>query len=179
MTHRLFVAIKPPESVLDLLIDTMDGIDNARWQSDEQLHLTLRFVGEVDSPRANDLADALGEVRGAPFDLAMRGTGVFEKKGRVHTLWAGLAPSPALLALQKRIESACRSVGLPPETRSFAPHVTLARLSGGAGAVGPYLSQWGDLSSPPFTVGQFILFESTLSSHGAHYEPVMSFPLRP
>ncbi|GGD66184.1 RNA 2',3'-cyclic phosphodiesterase [Croceicoccus mobilis] len=178
MTHRLFVAIKPPEPVLDLLIDTMDGIDNARWQSDEQMHLTLRFVGEIDSPAANDLADALTQVRCEPFDLAIRGTGHFEKKGRTHTLWAGIAPSPALLALQKRVESACRSVGLPPETRSYAPHITLARLSGSAGAVGPFLTKWGDLKSPPFTVSQFILFESTLSSHGAHYDPVMSFPLR-
>ena len=178
MTHRLFVAIKPPQDVLDSLIDTMEGIDNARWQSEEQLHLTLRFVGEVDTPQANDLADGLGAVRFERFDLQIAGVGHFEKKGRPHTLWAGIGPSPALAMLQKKIESACRSVGLPAETRVFAPHITLARLSGSAGPIAPFLAANASLRCAPFTVERFMLFESTLSTKGAHYDPVVAYPLR-
>lgn len=177
MTHRLFVAIKPPPAVLDMLIDTMEGIENARWQSEEQLHLTLRFVGEVDTPQANDLADALGAIRVKRFDLQIAGVGHFEKKGRPHTLWAGVRPSPALIGLHKKVESTCRSVGIPPETRVFAPHVTLARLSGQSGLITPFLASHASLRSEPFAVERFLLFESTLSSKGSQYDPVVAFPL--
>jgi len=67
--HRLFVAIRPPEHIRDLLIDAMDDTADFRWQDDEQLHLTLRFVGEVDRHVAADLSDALGRIRAAPFSL--------------------------------------------------------------------------------------------------------------
>ena len=60
--HRLFVAIRPPEDIRDLLIDAMDDSADFRWQDDEQLHLTLRFIGEVERPIANDIADALTRV---------------------------------------------------------------------------------------------------------------------
>lgn len=178
MTHRLFVAIKPPPHVIDRLIDTMEGIDNARWQSEEQLHLTLRFAGEVDTPLANDLADALEQIRAPAFDLEMRGVGHFEKKGKPHTLWAGIAPSPALLTLQKKVESACRSAGSAPETRVFAPHVTLARLSGNAGAIAPFLVEHAALRTAPFRVERFFLYESTLTPQGSQYDPVVAYPLR-
>ncbi|ARU15534.1 RNA 2',3'-cyclic phosphodiesterase [Croceicoccus marinus] len=177
MSHRLFVAIKPPPDVIDMLIDTMEGVDNVRWQGEDQLHLTLRFIGEVDTPQANDIADALGSVRAGKFDLAIRGAGHFEKKGRPHTLWAGVAPSRALIQLQQSVESACRSAGIAPETRVFAPHVTLARLSGRAGDIAPFLAQHGALRSEPFTVERFFLVESTLSAKGAHYDPVVAYGL--
>ncbi len=177
MSHRLFVAIKPPPDVIDMLIDTMEGIDNVRWQGEDQLHLTLRFIGEVDTPQANDLADALGNIRAQSFDLSIRGVGHFERKGRPHTLWAGVEQSPALIRLQQSVEGACRSAGLAPETRLFAPHVTLARLSGRAGDIAPFLARHGALRSEPFRVERFILFESTLSAKGAHYDPVVAFPL--
>lgn len=177
MSHRLFVAIKPPPDVIDMLIDTMEGIDNIRWQGEDQLHLTLRFIGEVDTPQANDLADALGDVEADRFDLAIRGVGHFEKKGRPHTLWAGVAASNELIRLQQSVEGACRRVGIAPETRVFAPHVTLARLSGRAGDIAPFLAQHGGLRSKAFTVDRFFLFESTLSAKGAHYEPVVAFRL--
>ena len=177
MSHRLFAAIKPPAHVIDMLIDTMEGIDNVRWQGEDQLHLTLRFIGEVDTPQANDLADALGDIRAQSFDLAIRGVGHFEKKGRPHTLWAGVEASRALLQLQQSVESACRSAGLAPETRLFTPHITLARISGRAGDIAPFLAQHGALRFEPFRVERFILFESTLSAKGAHYEPVVAFPL--
>ena len=69
--HRLFVAIRPPEHIRDLLIDAMDDSPDFRWQEDEQLHLTLRFAGEVDRPLADDLADALGRLRSPPFSIAI------------------------------------------------------------------------------------------------------------
>jgi 2'-5' RNA ligase len=76
--HRLFVAIRPPEPIRDLLVDAMDQSADFRWQDDEQLHITLRFIGEVDRPAADDIADALGQVRAAPVELRIAGVGRFE-----------------------------------------------------------------------------------------------------
>lgn len=178
MSHRLFVAIRPSEAVIDALTDTMDGVENARWQDETQLHLTLRYIGEVDTPLADDIADALGRVRAAPFALPIRGVGHFAHGGWPSAIWAGVATSPELAALQKKVERTLVMAGLPPETRRFTPHVTLARLNRSAGPIGPWLAAHGDLVAGPMPVDHLILYESTLSRSGSHYEPVVRYALR-
>ena len=175
--HRLFVAIRPPEPIRDLLIDAMDDGPDFRWQDDEQLHITLRFIGEVERRVANDLADALGRVRAEPFELRVAGTGRFEQRSG-GALWAGIEPKAALAALAAKIERACVGVGLEPERRAFHPHITLARWKGRRSReLGDFLDRARGLSTPPFTVSEFILFESRLSRHGAHYEEVAEYRL--
>lgn len=175
MSHRLFVGIRPPPPIRDMLIDRMEALEGARWQDDDQLHVTLRFVGEVDARVAEDLVAALESVTMAPFPLSLAGIGHFERKGRAHTLWAGLGESAALRQLQGRVEAACRRAGLAPETRKFAPHVTIARLNAGTAAIGPWIARNGDLASPPWIVDAFTLFESHLTASGALYEPVRRY----
>jgi 2'-5' RNA ligase len=175
--HRLFVAIRPPEAIRDLLIDAMDDSADFRWQDDEQLHLTLRFVGEVERPVAEDVAAALAAIRSARFDIRIHGTGRFEQRS-AGALWAGVEPKPLLAALAAKVERACQSVGLEPERRSFHPHITLARWKGRrTREVGGFLDRTRGLASEPFEVDRFALFESRLSRHGAHYEEVASYPL--
>jgi 2'-5' RNA ligase len=175
--HRLFVAIRPPEQIRDLLIDAMDESSDFRSQSDEQLHLTLRFVGEVERPVANDLADALSRIRAGSFAARIAGVGRFEQRNS-GALWAGVEPKAPLAALAAKIERVCQQLGLEPERRAFFPHVTLARWKGRRSReVGEFLERHRNLSSEPFEVTEFILFESRLSRHGAHYEPVASYPL--
>ncbi|HEX7743215.1 MAG TPA: RNA 2',3'-cyclic phosphodiesterase, partial [Sphingobium sp.] len=96
---RLFIAIRPPAEIRARLLALMGGIADARWQDDTQLHLTLRFVGEVDGRRAEDLADGLSTVRFNPFTIALSGLGRFERKGHVNALWAGVQPRDGLLQL--------------------------------------------------------------------------------
>src|SRR6476661_7180911 len=103
--HRLFVAIRPPEQIRDLLIDAMDDSADFRWQDDEQLHLTLRFIGEVDRPLANDLADALAALRAEPMEVRVKGVGRFEQRNS-GALWAGVEPKPPLAALAAKVERA-------------------------------------------------------------------------
>lgn len=177
MRHRLFAAIRPPRPVIDTLLALEGGIANASWQDEGQLHLTLRFFGEVEARQAEDIADALVTVRAAPFALALRGVGHFERKGRTHTLWAGVAPSDALAALQRRVESAARRAGLPPEPRKFASHITLARLNAASGPVLPFLTRHGSLRSEPWQVEAFDLMESSLEPTGAEYETVRRYRL--
>jgi len=175
--HRLFVAIRPPEPIRDLLVDAMDQSADFRWQDDEQLHITLRFVGEVDRPAADDLADALGLIRAAPLELRIAGVGRFEQRNS-GALWAGVEPKPPLAALAAKVERACQSIGLAPERRAFHPHITLARWKGRrTREVHGFLERRAGLASPPFAVDRFILFESRLSRHGAHYEEVAAYPL--
>lgn len=179
MSHRLFVALRPPAPVRDLLIDRMEGLPGARWQDDSQLHLTLRFAGEIDAPQAEELADQLMRVESLPFPLTLSGVGHFERKGRPHTLWAGVAQSPALTVLQGRVERACRRAGLPPETRRFTPHITLARLNAASAAPGGFIRANAGLASAPWTVDAFDLVESRLGRHGAQYETVRRYRLEP
>ena len=175
--HRLFVAIRPPEPIRDLLIDAMDDSSDFRWQEDEQLHLTLRFVDEVERPLANDLADALSRTRAQPFVLRIDGVGRFEQRSS-GALWAGVEPKAPVAALAAKVERVCQQVGIEPERRAFFPHITLARWKGRrTREVADYLDRKRGLSSPPFDIAEFILFESRLSRHGAHYEPVATYEL--
>lgn len=175
--HRLFVAIRPPEPIRDLLIDAMDDSPDFRWQDEEQLHVTLRFVGEVDRPVGDDLADALAAVRFDPFAVRVKGVGRFEQRNS-GALWAGVEPREPLAALAAKVERACQSVGLEPERRAFHPHITLARWKGRRSReLASFLERRRGLVSEPFAVDRFILFESHLSRHGAHYEEVATYPL--
>src|SRR5262245_22602225 len=127
--HRLFVGIRPPEPIRDMLLGAMDSSADFRWQSDAQLHLTLRFVGEVDRPVAGDLADALGRLRARRFGARIAGIGSFDHRGS-GTIWAALEPKEPIAALAAKIERTCQGAGLEPERRAFHTHVTLARWNG-------------------------------------------------
>lgn len=177
MTYRLFVGIRPPSAIRDALIDLMDGVENARWQDDDQLHLTLRYIGDVDAHLAGDLAERLAAVDMPPFQLRVEGTGSFERKGIAHTLWAGIAPSPELARLQRRIERICIASGLEPEHRKYHPHITLARLNRSCGPLAPFCARTAGLELGPWTVDSYILYESILRPEGSLYEPAVHYSL--
>jgi 2'-5' RNA ligase len=175
--HRLFVAIRPPEDIRDLLVDAMDDGPELRWVEDANLHLTLRFIGEVERPLADDVAQALERVRFEAFALRLAGVGQFEQRNG-GALWAAVEPRDPVAALAAKVERACQSAGIEPERRAFHPHVTIARWNRRSGAaVRAFLDRNRALRSDPFTVDSFSLIESRLSRHGAHYEEVASYPL--
>ncbi|WP_324827060.1 RNA 2',3'-cyclic phosphodiesterase [Qipengyuania zhejiangensis] len=176
MSHRLFVALRPPGFLREALLDQMEGVEGARWQDDGQLHLTLRYVGDLERNEANDLAEALATIRFDPFELTIAGTGAFERKGMVHTLWAGVAPSEPLRALQRRVERVCQSAGLAGETRKFAPHITLARLNASSGPVTAFLTRTARLNLGGWLVDFYTLYESHLRAEGSLYTPVVRYP---
>jgi RNA 2',3'-cyclic 3'-phosphodiesterase len=156
-------------------MDLMEGVPGVRWQDDDQLHLTLRFVGEVDRPAGDDLAAALDHVRLERFSIALNGIGKFERH-RTGVLWAGVQPKNHLKALAAKVERACQSAGLEPERRAFHPHITLARWKGKV-SLDRFLKSNAGLASDPWEVAEFILYESRLGRDGAHYEAVESYPL--
>jgi len=175
--HRLFVAIRPPQEIRDLLIDAMDDSPALRWVGDEQLHLTLRFIGEVERPLADDVAAALGRIRSPAFELAVKGVGRFEQRNG-GALWAGVEPRAPVAELAAKVKRACLAAGLEPERRAFYPHITLARWNRrNAEAVTDFERRHADLASPCFSVDEFVLFKSHLSRHGPHYEVVAAYRL--
>ncbi|HYI48652.1 MAG TPA: RNA 2',3'-cyclic phosphodiesterase [Allosphingosinicella sp.] len=175
--HRLFVAIRPPSAIRSLLLAAMGGIGGARWQSEEQLHLTLRFIGEVNRHRAGDIHAALGGVHHPPFEIALNGIGAFGRRGFADAVWAGVIPHEPLRALHKKVDAALARVGVAPDERAYLPHITLARLKRSSGHVGNLLESAGGLTSPPFAIDHFALFESDLTAEAAVYSVVERYPL--
>jgi 2'-5' RNA ligase len=178
--HRLFVALRPPPEIRDALADVMDGVPGARWQDDDQLHVTLRFIGSVDRPVAEDIAAALGGLHAMSVEATIAGVGRFGQRGRSEALWAGIAPHEPLAALHRKIDQAIVRVGLAPEHRAYLPHITLARLPRGANAgleVEAWLARHAGLTSGLFAFRHLILYESHLGRHGASYEPIARWPL--
>jgi 2'-5' RNA ligase len=180
--HRLFVALRPPPTIRAALAATMDGVAQARWQDDDQLHLTLRYIGEVDRRIAEDIAVALGHLHGSAIEVALSGVGAFDKKGRTDALWAGVTPHHSLAALHRKVDHALVRLGLEPEGRAYLPHVTLARLSRSAGfgsEIDLWLAAHAGLASAPFRLEYMTLFESHLGGEGARYEVVERYALMP
>lgn len=175
MSHRLFFGIRPPDAIRDSLTDLMAGIDNARWQDDDQLHLTLRYIGEVETHRADDIAEAAAAIRFEPFELRIAGCGFFERKGIPRALWAGVDHSDPLVRLHRKVERACVQCGVPPETRKFMPHITLARLNTASGPLASFLARHTGLALGPWTVESYILYESHLREQGSLYEPIVTY----
>lgn len=178
--HRLFVALRPPPDIRAALSDVMGGVPGARWQDDSQLHLTLRFIGEVDGRQADDIALALSGVVAPPPALRIDGVGTFDRRGRVDTIWARAAPIDQLTALHRKVDQALGRAGVPPDPRRFLPHITLARVSRGgldAIALERWIADHAALATPLFTCAHLTLFESLLGREGASYEAVARWPL--
>ena len=165
---RLFVAIELPEPVRQRLADLGHGVPGARWTPADNMHLTLRFIGEVEEEVGDDIDVALAGVRAPGFALAFERLDSFGSKERARSIWAGIIANPALEHLQAKIESALVRAGLPPEGRKFVPHVTLARLrSAHPARLADYLSDHGLVAIEPVEVRAFTLFSSFLSHGGA------------
>ncbi len=178
---RLFVALSLPEEVRLRLEGMRGGLPGARWQSAAQMHLTLRFIGEVDGGAFAEIGDALAQVRAEAFTLALEGVGRFPPRGRVRILWAGVAPNPALMRLRERTEAAITGLGFEPEGRNYAPHVTLARFASKVPAqrLQDFIAYHGLYASGPFPVCSFELYSSHLGAGGAHYAVEARYPLTP
>lgn len=174
---RLFVGLSLPHAVADSLLGLMGGVPGARWQHRDQLHLTLRFIGETDGVTAERIHDALGAIRHPALSLQLRGVGCFG--GRVpHALWAGVANPEPVLHLNHTTESALQRVGLSAEVRKFVPHVTLARLTASPRTrVLQYLSMCAAYESDHFDVAQMVLFSSNPGAQGSVYMQEAVYPL--
>ena len=168
---RLFAAIPVPDEIARGLARRQNGLEGARWRTAEQLHITLRFFGEIREDVARDLDTELAGVgAGGAFEIQLQGAGAFGEGPDVHTIWTGVAESPQLRRLAKGCETAARRAGLKPERRSYRPHVTLAYLrQADPVKVAAWIQANNLLKSPPIRVDRFGLYSSFLASDGAQY----------
>ena len=176
---RLFAALELPW-VLRERLSLMAGsrIPGARWVSPENYHLTLRFIGETQAHRAEDIDLGLSAIRARRFSLTLAGVGTFTKGGRVNSLWVGVERNPQLDHLQNKIETVLQRVGLDPERRRFTPHITLARLDNAMEARLAGFVQANNLfRAEPMAVDHFTLFSSQLGKEQSVYMAEMEYAL--
>ena len=179
---RLFVALHIPDDVSEtvaLLIRELKALDNEwKWPRTENLHITLKFLGETPPEKLKSVCDSLRSVSSEwPIQIAFRGLGFFSNERRPRVLWIGMDAPPALSKLAADIEDALAGVGAPREERAFAPHLTVARNKDGRlseklrSALAKYSSsQFGAMNATAFH-----LVESKLKSTGAEYTTLESF----
>ncbi len=166
---RLFVGIALPHSLREKLGPLMSGLPGARWVPPHNLHLTLRFVGEVDERETALLDEALSTIEKPVFDLQVAGCGIFAQRRGPEAVWIGVASTPPLIELQAAIERAAVRAGFAPEEKRFRPHITLARLKD---TPAPRLQAFvagHNLFKDVVTVEEFALFSSTLGSGDPGY----------
>ena len=154
------------------------GVPGARWQTREQLHLTLRFIGEVDGGDARAIDDALAGIDAPAFSLQLHSVGQFGNK-QPHTLWAAARPNELLDHLARKVDTAIRRVGQPQDAHKFMPHVTVGRLRHpDLDKVREWLVEHALSTSAEFTVDAFCLYSSKLTSDGSIYRVEQEYLLR-
>ena len=175
---RLFAALPLPFDIAEGLARRQQGLPGARWTPPENLHVTLRFFGEVNEVAAADLDAELATITMSGFSVALQGAGTFGDVDRVRAVWAGMAESEPLRRLAAKCEAAAKRCGLKPEARVYRPHVTLAYLRR---SIEPRAAAWVQghnlLHSPPWRVRAFGLYSSWLSGEGSRYELERTYPL--
>jgi RNA 2',3'-cyclic 3'-phosphodiesterase len=173
---RLFTGLEIPDAAKDSLLAVMGGLPNIRWQTREQLHLTLRFIGDVDPSLAEDIRYKLSAVKFSPFEYAIRGIGLFGTHRAPRMLWAAVEGGQSLRELYRRISAQMVGLGIEPETRKYTPHVTLGRFKGSRGErLEAYLAAHGALSVAKIPATRFALFQSHLGNEGAHYDVIEAY----
>jgi 2'-5' RNA ligase len=173
---RLFTAIEIPHAVRTHLALIRAPLAGAKWIEPDDMHITLRFAGDIDGRMADELVDQLATVRARPFRVAIRGVGAFGGR-EPKVVWAGVEAGPELDSLARAHERAARSAGLEPEGRAFKAHVTLARMRGARQqAVARFLEENGGFRSAPFLVERFVLLSARPGTGGAPYVVEAEFP---
>jgi 2'-5' RNA ligase len=175
---RLFVAIDIPETIRKEVEGMGRAIPNSRPVPADQLHLTLKFIGEVEGSRLLDIDDALQETSLPAFSLCLQGVGTFPPRGTPRILWAGVQQANRVVALRNSIERTLAAIDIPRERKKYIPHLTLARLRNcPIQHLQQFLAGNAFLQTPEFSVESFHLFSSKLTKKGALHTIISSYPL--
>jgi 2'-5' RNA ligase len=173
---RLFTAIEIPPLVRQHLALMRAPLAGAKWIEAEDMHITLRFVGDIDGRTAEEFADLLAGIQARPFTITIKTLGAFGGRDP-RVLWAGVEAGEELDALYRANERAARAAGIEPAGRDFKPHVTLARMRGARQhAVARFLEENGAFRSEPFVATRFVLLSARPGSGGPPYGVVEAFP---
>lgn len=175
---RLFVAVELPEDIRLQLEGMGRSIPGSRPVNPEQLHLSLRFIGEVEGSIALDIETALENTDMHRFQAALKGVGIFPHRGQARVLWAGISAVEEITRLRNQVEKQLVAIGLPREKKKYSPHITLARLKNSPGnSLQQFLAANAFLDSGSFSIDSFTLFSSRLTAKGAIHTPIRIYQL--
>lgn len=176
---RLFVALPIAEEAVEIFLGLQGGLPGARWQPEENLHLTLVFLGDVQEPDTEELIQALADLPTGPVPLHPKEIAAFGRPHQPRSLVVLLEQSAELMALQGRVERTARALGLEPETRKFTPHVTLGRC--GRNVDGPDMERWLTThigaALPDWVAEEMIVYSSITRPEGSLYREEAIYPL--
>jgi 2'-5' RNA ligase len=180
---RLFIGIDIPPEVVHSLESLLDGLRptaRIKWSQPANLHITTRFIGEWPAERLPDLQAALAGLPGhAPIPIQVRKLGFFPNPHSPRVFWAGVEASPDLAALAAETDRALQPLGLPPESRPFSPHLTLARIKEPVPLqrLRETIAELPSLDFGSFVAAHFFLYQSQLTTAGSVYTKLAEFPL--
>ncbi|MGM0953635.1 MAG: RNA 2',3'-cyclic phosphodiesterase [Pseudomonadota bacterium] len=174
---RVFFGLEVPDTVKKRLLALQGPVKGAKWQSRNQLHLTLAFIGKVDEAAVPDLCQAASRVEAPAFELEAVGLHTFGRAECPRNLWAGVSHEQPLLDLQRQLSDQLARAGFDIGQSNFQPHITVARFRKQAGSVARLLQEHGDDRFGSFPVTGFVLFESTPGATGSVYTVIERFPL--
>jgi RNA 2',3'-cyclic 3'-phosphodiesterase len=173
---RLFTAIELPEQVRMHLSLLRGPLTRARWVAPENMHLTIRFFGDITNHEADEVAAHLAELELEPPTIRITGTGAFGGS-HPHVVYGAVETNPALDGLYRANERVARMAGLPADSHGFTAHVTLARCKGERPrAVAQFLEESGGLRVEPFTPSRFVLMSSRDGTGGGPYVVEEAYP---
>ena len=180
---RVFVALDVPEAVRTALSELSSRLKeicpSARWVRLEGVHITLKFIGELSAEKFEQVRQSLAELPElAPIPVRFAGLGFFPSARRPRVFWAGVEAGPQLAALAAAIEMRLAPLGIPPEQRSFQPHLTLARFES-PNRTQALTAAVEALGAPEFGTDvfrEFHLYQSVLKRSGAEYTRLMTYP---
>jgi RNA 2',3'-cyclic 3'-phosphodiesterase len=174
---RLFTAIEIPDDIREELSALETPIQGANWIDEDDLHLTLRFFGDVSDSQSRDITDLLETLNADAFSLTIKGLGTFGAEP--HTLYAAVEPSAALNALARAHDRVARGVGVSGLKHSFTPHVTLARLQyAEPPKLARFLAMNATLAFEPMFIHRFALMSARARTGGGPYVVEDVYPLR-
>lgn len=180
---RLFVALDIPDAVRRALRELMARLkpecSDARWVRPEGIHITLKFLGEIDGSKLDSIKSALSSLHfGELVQLDFRGLGFFPNEFHPRVIWCGVEASPNLATLAASVNRAVQLLGLPAESRAFTPHLTLARFDSDK-SLDTLVRAANNLKSYDFgsaRQSEFYLYQSVLQRGGAQYTRLATFP---
>lgn len=187
---RLFIAIEIPLPLLEQIDKAVEPLRQSipsgliRWVPYQNIHLTLKFLGDVSPSNVDFLRQALAQeaARHLPFEVVIEGFGVFPDMKRPRVLWIGVKAPARLFQLQRGIDSATQRLGYAAEEREFTPHLTVGRVRSQVHAdeiaqIRSALQRFSPMQSHAFTVNAVHLIRSDLRPEGAYYTRLFTAPL--
>lgn len=180
---RLFVALKIPDDVRSRILELRNEIypdyKKLKWEPEDKIHLTLKFIGEIKTELVDEIAGSLDFINEyGKFRCGLRQFGFFYRKGRASILWLGMYVDKSIDRLVFKLNTHFEKYSVPAERREFKPHLTLLRLKGYEDPALIQIFEEAEISSFDFTANEIALFKSTLKPWGSVYEEIKNFKLK-